>query len=208
MPFDYNSFLQGVQTGLRLGRTSPGRVPPQPPVPSGKYILAEDGTVIITERPIYPGISTYSLDYTLEALEYSSNQITSEVVGTGTMCIYTQNGVDIPGLQIWYTHVYGWAVLAGAVCLTFAINTEDYDPSTWGDIKVDLAIESGQTWKLTIPSTNWSDYKGVRHIIITGNPLTEIRPIGYQPLVIYSEAEFRAFIANLRIQPMRTEEVT
>ena len=49
MPFDYNSFLQGVQTGLRLGRTSPGRVPPMPPVPSGRYILTESGEKIITE---------------------------------------------------------------------------------------------------------------------------------------------------------------
>lgn len=46
MPFDYNSFLQGVQTGLKLGRTKLGR---QPPVPSDMYILTQDGTPVITD---------------------------------------------------------------------------------------------------------------------------------------------------------------
>lgn len=50
MPFDYNSFLQGVQTGLRLGRTTPGRQPPFPPVPSGRYILTESGLYTVVEK--------------------------------------------------------------------------------------------------------------------------------------------------------------
>ena len=48
MPFDYNSFFKGVQTGLRLGRTSPGRQP-RPPAPPGVYILTEDKEIVFTE---------------------------------------------------------------------------------------------------------------------------------------------------------------
>lgn len=53
MPFDKNSFLRGVITGMRLPRT-PGKVPPFTPVSSGKYILMESGERIIMERPDDP----------------------------------------------------------------------------------------------------------------------------------------------------------
>lgn len=46
MPIDYNSFMTGVITGLKLGRTKLGR---QPPVPSGRYILTESGEKVLTE---------------------------------------------------------------------------------------------------------------------------------------------------------------
>lgn len=47
MDYDIDSFLAGVQVGLRLGR-KPQR--PQPPVPSGRYILTESGEKVIAER--------------------------------------------------------------------------------------------------------------------------------------------------------------
>lgn len=50
MPFDYNSFLKGVITGMQLPRVPGHVVPPQPPVTSGKYILTETGVQIITEK--------------------------------------------------------------------------------------------------------------------------------------------------------------
>ena len=46
MPFDYESFMQGVMTGLKLGRIPKERTPP---VPSGKYILTESGDHVILE---------------------------------------------------------------------------------------------------------------------------------------------------------------
>ena len=46
MPFDYNSFMQGVITGLKLGRVPKGRTPP---TPSGRYILTESGEMVLTE---------------------------------------------------------------------------------------------------------------------------------------------------------------
>lgn len=46
MPFDYDSFMQGVLTGLRLGRIPKERTPP---TPSGGYILTESGEHILTE---------------------------------------------------------------------------------------------------------------------------------------------------------------
>lgn len=54
MPFDYNSFLKGVITGMQLPRT-PGRItPPQPPVPSNRYMITEiDEDDMITESGDY-----------------------------------------------------------------------------------------------------------------------------------------------------------
>lgn len=46
MPFDYESFMQGVITGLKLGRVPKGRTPP---APSGRYILTESGEKMLTE---------------------------------------------------------------------------------------------------------------------------------------------------------------
>lgn len=48
MPFDRDSFLKGVITGMRLPRT-PGGQRPFPPVPPGRYILTESGEHILTE---------------------------------------------------------------------------------------------------------------------------------------------------------------
>lgn len=48
MPFDTESFLKGYMTGLNLSR-APGGHGRKPDVPNGIYILAEDGTPIITE---------------------------------------------------------------------------------------------------------------------------------------------------------------
>ena len=47
MPIDYNSFIAGVQTAMRLGREPP-RIPT--PVPSGRYILTENKRKIYTEK--------------------------------------------------------------------------------------------------------------------------------------------------------------
>ena len=46
MELDYNSFMAGVMTGLKLHRPPAGR---KPPAPSGRYILTESGEKIITE---------------------------------------------------------------------------------------------------------------------------------------------------------------
>lgn len=54
MPFDYDSFMQGVITGLKLGRVPGGR---RPPVPSGRYILTESGTHVLSEQPNYGDVS-------------------------------------------------------------------------------------------------------------------------------------------------------
>lgn len=48
---DYSSFLVGVQTGLRLGRTEKGRIPP---APSEEYMITEiDQDHMITESGDY-----------------------------------------------------------------------------------------------------------------------------------------------------------
>lgn len=49
MPFDKDSFLKGVITGMRLPRT-PGGQPPFTPVPSGVLLLTEQGEPIVEEH--------------------------------------------------------------------------------------------------------------------------------------------------------------
>ena len=52
MIVDIRSFFAGLHTGLRLGRVEGGR---RPPVPSGKYILTEEGRKIYAERAYITG---------------------------------------------------------------------------------------------------------------------------------------------------------
>lgn len=51
MPFDYESFVQGVITGLKLSRSPTGRIPP---APSNDYMITEiDEERMITESGDY-----------------------------------------------------------------------------------------------------------------------------------------------------------
>ena len=50
MPFDYNSFMKGLITGMQLPRTPGNILPPLPPVPSDQYILTESGVYVLTEQ--------------------------------------------------------------------------------------------------------------------------------------------------------------
>lgn len=68
MPFDYNSFMTGVITGLKLGRTKLGR---QPPVPSGKYILTESGEKVLMESVTRDDVSIYETGVWYETETYT-----------------------------------------------------------------------------------------------------------------------------------------
>lgn len=52
MPFDYESFIAGVQVGRRIKVADAMRkvTPPMPPVIGGKYIVTETGAKIVTEQ--------------------------------------------------------------------------------------------------------------------------------------------------------------
>ena len=50
MPIDYNSFMAGLQVGLRLQRPPEGR---KPPAPSEAYMITEDDDRMITESGDY-----------------------------------------------------------------------------------------------------------------------------------------------------------
>ena len=52
MSFDYDSFLQGVMTGLKLGRPPKYRMPPEP-IPEDSYMITEDDNRMITESGDY-----------------------------------------------------------------------------------------------------------------------------------------------------------
>lgn len=59
--FDYKSFMAGLQVGrrIRLWDASANK-PPMPPAPSGRYILMEDGTPIVTELTPPDNVLLYS----------------------------------------------------------------------------------------------------------------------------------------------------
>lgn len=71
MPFDRESFIKGYMTGLNLSR-APGGQGRKPDVPSGKYILAEDGTKIITEKMQTSGVTFYPANITVFVQEGST----------------------------------------------------------------------------------------------------------------------------------------
>lgn len=50
MDYDIESFMAGLQTGLRLGRAPQSAAPP---VPSGEYMITEDEDRMITETGDY-----------------------------------------------------------------------------------------------------------------------------------------------------------
>ena len=68
MPFDYESFMQGVITGLKLGRVPKGRTPP---APHGKYILTESGEHILTEITPPDNIPLYSTGVWYDTIQHS-----------------------------------------------------------------------------------------------------------------------------------------
>ena len=49
MNYDYDSFLAGLITGLKLGRYPGNITPPSPPSPSDTTIITEAEVVMITE---------------------------------------------------------------------------------------------------------------------------------------------------------------
>lgn len=88
---DYKSFMTGVITGLKLGRTSLGR---QPPVPSGKYILTEGGEKVLTET-LFPELDSATLYNT--NVWYPCPDSEHSFVDVSEMIIYT----DVPA-QFFY----------------------------------------------------------------------------------------------------------
>lgn len=60
MPFDKESFIKGYLIGVNLSR-APGGQGRKPDIPHGKYILAEDGTPIITETLSSTDVTIYPI---------------------------------------------------------------------------------------------------------------------------------------------------
>lgn len=82
MPFDRDSFLNGVITGMRLPRT-PGGQRPNPPVPGG-YILTESGIAVVMEGLEPPtDVSIYAFDRWYDATLYSDGYPFSPVRESG-----------------------------------------------------------------------------------------------------------------------------
>lgn len=96
MTFDYESFMTGVITGLKLGRVPKGRTPP---APSGRYILTESGEFMVTE-PTVTQATMIDGNVWLPATQYSSERESASVVTTGLgmmICWHlNQTIVDMP----------------------------------------------------------------------------------------------------------------
>lgn len=112
MPFDYNSYLQGVQTGLRLGRTTPGR---KPPIPSGRYILTESGAVIVTEHPVGSEATLYSSDLWYDCAETPGGLEQVVMFKAGPYHTYEENEQN----NAWIKFRYFLAYLSGGPSITY-----------------------------------------------------------------------------------------
>ena len=104
MPFDYDSFIQGVITGLKLGRVPKGRTPP---TPSGRYILTETGVPLVGEW-LSPGyVDFYNIDTWYPGTRYSDYHIDSEVVETDIDIEFTWMNFSSPTRWFfWHNTLY------------------------------------------------------------------------------------------------------
>ena len=80
MSFDQNSFMAGLLTGYKLGRGPKTR---QPPPPSGIYILAEDGTPIITEIEFPDDVTLYGSFEWIDGALYQNSSYDAPIVEDG-----------------------------------------------------------------------------------------------------------------------------
>lgn len=134
MPFDYNSFLQGVQTGLRLGRTSPGRVPPMPPVPSGRYILTENSEYILTETRDYGDLSVYQMDETYQVYKYDGMFPDAPIVGSGTMMVCPSTFADSPEIQYCFARITSGASWGDLIYPVYFCDADKYNEEKYGPV--------------------------------------------------------------------------
>jgi len=130
MPFDYNSFMQGVITGLRLGRTKSGR---QPPVPSDMYIITEAGQHVIAEYDQPPDVTTVQFASWYSNETYGSlrvvkrNNTTPDPTYTNAYVFFCY----MPVGENWVKHVVVYSDdLASNLPYDFAFQT-DVDPNVW-----------------------------------------------------------------------------
>lgn len=93
MPFDYNSFMTGVLTGLRLGRIPKERTPP---TPSGRYILTEQGVPIVEEWVSPQNVDIYDINTWYPGTRYSDYYIDAEVVETDINIEFTWMNFSSP----------------------------------------------------------------------------------------------------------------
>ena len=200
MPFDYNSFLQGVQTGLRLGRTSPGRVPPMPPVPAGNYILMEDGTLTIAEKKPYEG-ATILWPGEYDAILYNTDRIDSTIQDEGTMTVFFPEGRDMPPLKAFFVCNTSGTYKDYVKCCVFC-DVSDYPPITqtyWYNYSF-----VGETWRkegtYTLASPPTETYGVYATIWIGQFP----RPVGAE-IFFGSDDEAIYWAANSPNIPLITE---
>lgn len=98
---DYKSFIAGVQLGRRLRIWDAVRLK-QPPVPSGVYILAEDGTPIITE--VFPfEVTNFIGGEWYSYSRYAGWYWDSAVVETGITARLMYNASPGPNYFAWKT---------------------------------------------------------------------------------------------------------
>lgn len=131
MDYDIESFMAGLQVGLRLGR-EPQR--PQPPVPSGKYILTESGKYVLTETKDYGDISVYQMDETYEANTYANPSPDAPIVGSATIRICPSSFAYSPEIQYLFARFTSGAPRGDLVYLVVFCDADKYDSAKYGPI--------------------------------------------------------------------------
>lgn len=178
MPFDRDSFLRGVITGMRLPRT-PGGQKPFIPVPSGKYILSESGVRLITEDS-NPAIESNATFYATGRYYPYSDQLMTIICTNAFEWFYWLNGEELRQIP------YSLSETGG----TGGIYTKEGNK--------DPRLRVGFSFQ------NYTSKSGDVFYRILSTPFTSYIPNGMIPFE-GTEDELKAFIASAHYKYMFTE---
>lgn len=199
MPFDYNSFFQGVQTGLRLGRPPEGR---KPPAPSGRYILTESGDYIITEKEWSKEVEYFNYGPVYSATRYNAYGDDAEPVEHGMLTMYTETGEGNNTLFFTYALIPEWS--QESITRVIFARSESFSPEVYGRYLYNTFEGDGGATPITgvVLNENWITYSSVKYVKVYEWPV--VRPD--DALIFHgSELEFLSALARIKNYPMITE---
>lgn len=207
MPFDYESFMTGVITGLKLGRVPKGR---QPPVPSGRYILTESGEHILTEKPQYGDVSIYDTGVWYDATRYTSARKDSTPVSGSykiRLRVKDQDGIEHDA-QFAYANNPNAARLSIVFISNAPIDADDREYR----IIIDLEIP-GQSPQIDY-GWDWSIYRtngqvgGLYYSFVNAyldNSISLVYRVTDAEMFEGTVSQFEYYLENLKYLPMITE---
>lgn len=225
MPFDKDSFLKGVITGMRLPRT-PGGERPFRPIPGRKFILTESGDHVITEKvgsglATFYSINSYETDFKSLCYKHDYKYPTdpaSDVVATNVDCYFLHLDSEFSPSDLVNMQYFFWVrnryfnpdfPIKDTLCV-FLWQDSRYDHdflmfeapniSTWGSA-ISLDANPHQAGSCHYTYT----YLSLPYNVSPGTGNTVYFWNNAATMFEGTEAELDAFIAELRGMPMITE---